>query len=254
MIWENLTSPAIDALDRSIPVVLPVSAIEQHGPHLPVATDRIINEHFQSAIDSAISDEVLFLPTIAVTCSRHHMDFAGTLTLQHQTLLDQVEQTLSSAVEHGFRSLVMFNSHGGNQSILGVAMERFGAAHSECQVVNATWWRLASDSLLPLSETGPGGIGHACEFETSLVMLARPELVDEAAIPQTRANVATYGWAEGDLIRGAKAGVYRSMQAMTPNGAFGDPAAGTLEKGRAITEKVVDAMVSLLRDVRKVGV
>jgi creatinine amidohydrolase len=248
MYWQNLTSPSLAKLDRSTPVILPIAAIEQHGPHLPLATDRLINEHFCRELDARCGARVLILPTIAVTCSAHHMDFAGTLTVSHETLLAAIVETLESAVAHGFRNLVIFNSHGGNQGIARVALEKLGSAHPECHVVQATWWQLAADKLLPLNESGPGGVGHACEFETSLVMLAAPNLVDQSAIGP-RQNEPTFAWAEADLLRGPRAILYRTMKQISPNGALGDPTFATCEKGEAITRIVVAALEELLADL-----
>ncbi|MEZ4897169.1 MAG: creatininase family protein [Saprospiraceae bacterium] len=81
MKWERLTSPELHALDRNIPVILPIAAIEQHGPHLPLATDSLIADHFMERIDDRIGRGVLTLPTIRVACSGHHMFFTGTLTV-----------------------------------------------------------------------------------------------------------------------------------------------------------------------------
>lgn len=249
MYWQSLTSPRLDQVDRRTPVVLPIAAIEQHGPHLPLATDRIINEHFCREVDTRLRDQVLILPTIAVTCSAHHMGFAGTLTVSHETLLAAIVQTLGSAAAHGFRKLAVFNSHGGNQGIARVALEKLGAAHPGCHVVQATWWQLAAEELLPLNESGPGGIGHAGEFETSLVLLAAPELVDESAI-QPRQNEATIGWAQGDLLRGPRASLYRTMKQVSHNGVQGEPTSASREKGDAITRIVIDALEQLLVDLR----
>ena len=248
MYWQDLTSPRLARLDRATPIILPIAAIEQHGPHLPLATDRIINEHFCREIDGRRGERVLILPTIAVTCSAHHMDFAGTLTVSHETLLAAIVETLNSAAAHGFRNLVIFNSHGGNQGIARVALEKFGAAHPGCHVVQATWWQLAADKLLPLNESGPGGVGHACEFETSLIMLAAPGLVDHAAIGP-RQNETTFAWAEADLLRGPRASLYRTMKQVSPNGVQGDPTRASREKGAAITRIVVDALEELLADL-----
>jgi creatinine amidohydrolase len=248
MYWQDLTSPRLARFDRATPVILPIAAIEQHGPHLPLATDRIINEHFCRDLDARLGERVLILPTIAVTCSAHHMDFAGTLTVSHATLLDTIAETLDSAAAHGFRNLVIFNSHGGNQGIARVALERLGAAHAECRVVQATWWQLAADKLLPLNESGAGGVGHACEFETSLIMLAAPDLVDHAAIGP-RQNEPTFAWAEADLLRGPRASLYRTMKQVSPSGVQGDPTFASREKGQAITRIVVAALEELLTDL-----
>ena len=249
MHWQNLTSPRLHQLDRATPVLLPIAAIEQHGPHLPLATDGIINEHFCRELDARLGKRVLILPTVAVTCSAHHMDFAGTLTLQHETLLANIVDTLKSVAAHGFRNLVIFNSHGGNQGIARVALEKFGALHAECRIVLATWWQLAASELLPLNESGPGGVGHAGEFETSLVLLAAPQLVDESAI-QSRQNEPTFDWAEADLLRGPRASLYRTMKEVSPNGAQGEPTAASREKGEAITRVVVDALCKVIEDLQ----
>ena len=123
MNWDQLTSPEIDALDRSIPVILPVAAIEQHGLHLPLATDRMIVEYFCQQLNEAIPDQVLILPVMSVGCSEHHMEFTGSLTLKHDTFQQQAEDILGSVVVHGFKNLIIYNSHGGNLGISQVIVE-----------------------------------------------------------------------------------------------------------------------------------
>lgn len=249
MIWENLTSRQIAAVDRSTPVVLPMAAIEQHGPHLPLATDRLIIEHFCRVLDADLGRDVLILPTLSVGYSAHHMGFAGSLSLQHETFYRQAMDVLESALAHGFRNFVLFNGHGGNQAIGGVILEAFGGKHPECRVVFTSWWRLAGAELLDITETGPGGVGHACEFETSLVRVIAPELVDEEQVPE-RANTETPAWNGSDMLRGSRASLYRSLAEQTPTGVFGTPLAASLEKGHAITRVVVAALKPILADLR----
>ena len=248
MYWQDLTRPIIDSLDRGVPVILPVAAIEQHGPHLPLATDRIINEHFCGELNRLVADRVLILPTVAVGCSQHHMEFAGTLTHTHETFIAVVTETLHCAAAHGFTNLVVFNSHGGNLGAAQVAVESFGASHPNCCVVNVTWWRLATEELLEINETGRGGVGHACEFETALVMAAAPHLIDADAL-RPGITRPTFSWAEADLLRSAKASLYRSFAEMTADGTLGDPTAATKEKGRKITELVVGRLATIVEDL-----
>jgi creatinine amidohydrolase len=228
--------------------VLPVAAIEQHGPHLPLATDQLIADHFASELDKCMGTSILVLPTVAVGCSDHHMEFAGSLTLDHETFLAVAHDYLQSAWRHGFRNFLVLNAHGGNQGVCQVLLEQFGTQHQGARIVVATWWRIAAEELLKVSESGPGGIGHACEFETSLVLLIAPELVRAQAIP-ARANVATFDWAEGDLIRSPRAALFRAMKQMTPHGVFGEPSLATAEKGRQITAIVCDVLVRILTDL-----
>jgi len=250
MIWENLTSPTVANLDKNIPVLLPVAAIEQHGPHLPLGTDKIIGEYFCLQLEKEIPERVLVLPVMSIGCSEHHMEFSGSLTLQHNTFLKQVEEILSSVVHHGFQNLIVFNSHGGNTGIGQVIIEHFGNRHPECRIVLATWWKIAGDSLFELNETGAGGVGHGGEFETSLIMKIAPELVQTDKI-MGKQNKDNFEWASGDLLRGPKASFYRSMKAMTPNGVFGDPRKNSPEKGQQITEMVVLRLKKIVFDLYK---
>ncbi len=248
MIWQELNSTDFARIDSRTPVILPITAVEQHGPHLPVATDRLIAEHFSMLLHEKNENGVLILPTVSVGYSEHHMDFAGSMTLRHETLIDVAEQYLESVVRHGFRNFIVLNSHGGNQGACQVLLERFGAARPNCRVVVATWWNVVADRLLGLNESGPGGIGHAGEFETSLMLNIAPHLVRmEAAQP--RANVPTYPWAEGDLIRAPRAKLYQTMKEMTPNGAFGDVSNASAEKGKQIAAIVTEALSKIVIDL-----
>jgi len=249
MYWDQLTSPQIDRLDRRVPVILPMAATEQHGPHLPLATDRLIGEHFCRELNERMPEGILVLPSMSVGCSDHHLDFAGSLSLRHETFIRQATDVLKSVIAHRFARIVLLNSHGGNQGVGQVVLESVGYAHPEVKVMMATWWKVAAEDLTSLNESGPGGIGHAGEFETSLMMLIAPGLVDVSAA-QPRANLTTFTWAEADLIRGSGAGVYRRMREMTSNGAFGDPLTGSAEKGRDITDLVVDALAAIVTDFR----
>lgn len=250
MLWDHLTSTDIAAIDRRTPVVLPMAATEQHGPHLPLATDRLIADHFAAALDLALGDEVLILPTVAVGCSAHHMAFPGTLSLSHESFRTTVLDILESVRTHGFRNFFLLNAHGGNQAIGGVILEQFGHAHPDVSVAFASWWQVAREALMPLNASGPGGAGHACEFETALMLKIAPQLVHLDRIPQ-KSNLPTYPWAEGDMLRGAKASLFRDMRAMTPTGAYGEPSAGSAELGNAITTAVIDALSPILMDLKQ---
>ena len=250
MIWDELTTVQLNEIDRSIPVFLPMAATEQHGAHLPLATDRLIGEHFLKSLHRSIPNEVLVLPTISVGCSSHHMDFCGTLTISHNTFAKQVEEILKAVVKHGFINIVMFNSHGGNQAIGQVILEKLGIKYPKSNIFLISWWKLANEQLLKLNETGAGGVGHAGEFETSLLLLIAPQLVQLDRVEKGTHNTS-YNWAEGDMLRAPIISYFRTLKEMTSNGVYGDPRAATAKKGKLITTIVVDCLKRMVKDILK---
>ncbi|GAB5374220.1 MAG: creatininase family protein [Acuticoccus sp.] len=249
MIWERMTSPEIAAVDRATPIVLSLAAVEQHGPHLGVATDAVIGAHLLAALEAARPDGVLLLPQVKVGCSEHHMDFAGTLTLTHATFMALVSDMVGAVVRQGFRSIVLLNSHGGNQAVGALLAETLGAAHPSCRIVFATWWRLAAEALAGITEGGAGATGHACEFETSLMLAAAPADVRADIIP-ARSGVETFAWAGGDMLAAPAAAFYRTMAEQTGGtGVAGDPSLAGADKGRRITAAVTDALARIVDDL-----
>lgn len=250
MFWDQLTSVQLAALDKQTPVLLNIAAIEQHGVHLPIATDRMIGEYFSGLLNKEIGDKVLILPVVAVGCSDHHMGFCGTLTLSHATFSAVVKEMIQSVLNHGFYNIILLNSHGGNQGIMQVIIEQLGFANPDAHILGASWWNVAKEELLKITETGPGGTGHACEFETSLMKVIAPHLVQESLIKQG-ANVPAFPSVEGDLLSGPKISFYRTMKELTPNGVYGDPTKSSAEKGVRIGECVTAALKQLVSDIYK---
>jgi creatinine amidohydrolase len=248
MIWDQLTSPQVGQLDKNIPVLLCMAATEQHGPHLPLATDRLIGEHMANVLHDVMPDQVLILPVVSVGYSVHHMGFAGSLTLTHDTFLHQVTDMVDSVIHHGFHKIILLNSHGGNLGIGQVLVEQLGHKYPQADIVMATWWRIASAALEKITETGPGGVGHACEFETSLMLHIAPHLVIKDWIKPSE-NTPTFSWAEGDMLRGSKASYYRSFKQMTANGVYGDPTFASAEKGKRISDAVLTALKQIVADL-----
>ncbi|MFA6945490.1 MAG: creatininase family protein [Pedobacter sp.] len=250
MFWDQLTSVQLAALDKQTPVLLNIAAIEQHGAHLPVATDRMIGEYFSGLLNKEIDDKILILPIVAVGCSDHHMGFCGTLTLSHTTFSAVVKEIIQSVLNHGFYNIILLNSHGGNQGIMQVIIEQLGFANPNAHILGASWWNVAKEELLKITETGPGGTGHACEFETSLMKVIAPNLVQESLIKQG-ANVLAFPSVDGDLLIGPKISFYRTMKELTPNGVFGNPLNSSAEKGIRIGECVTAALKQLVMDMYK---
>ncbi|MCC5834729.1 MAG: creatininase family protein [Opitutales bacterium] len=248
MIWDRLTTEALAKVDRNCVVILPLAATEQHGPHLPLATDRLIAEGICREVNKRWDDRTLILPCPPIGYSAHHRSFSGTLSVSHSELMGYARGMLDCVFADGFTNLLILNAHGGNIALGGVLQESLGEAYPQAQTVFGSWWQLAAKGLLSITESGPGGVGHACEFETSLMLQLHPELVrKEKIVPGT--NVATYPWAESDMLRGGQARLQRSMSQMTRNGVYGDPTAASAEKGARILNAVMDALEPILKDL-----
>ncbi|WP_242206418.1 creatininase family protein [Aestuariivivens insulae] len=248
MIWDQLTTLELSKVARNIPVILTMAATEQHGKHLPLATDRLIGEHFANELHKVIPSKVLVLPSISIGCSSHHMDFSGTLTISHDTFIRQVEDIVRSVMQHGFKNIILLNSHGGNQAVGQVLVEKLGYENPTTNIIMVNWWKLASNALFALNESGKGGVGHAGEFETSLMLLIAPHLVHADNIEKGK-HTDTFSWSEGDMLRGAKVSYYRSTKEMTTNGVFGSPEYGSIEKGKHISKWVVDDLKKIIDDI-----
>lgn len=250
MRWEDLTWMEIDRLDRSTPIVMNIASIEQHGPHLPVSTDSAIGGFFMAELDRRAGKGVLVLPQVKVCCSAHHMDFPGTLTVSHETLLAYLSEMLESVVAHGFRTIVLVNSHGGNRALGQVLLEKFGAAHPECQVAFLTWWHMAADELGAIRESGFAGVGHACEFETAIMMHGVPGSVRDELISGQN-YVPTYPWADSDMMQSGRAALFRTIKASSNGtGVLGDPSLASAEKGKQITEAVMRHLIEIVGSLK----
>src|SRR5262245_25625289 len=111
---SDLAWPAVAALSKDTPVVIPVAALEQHGHHLPVFTDSILVGEVVRRAEADLRDRVLMAPVMWLGNSEHHMDFAGTMSAAPRTYIDLVGDMVENIIAHGFRRIVIINGHGGN--------------------------------------------------------------------------------------------------------------------------------------------
>lgn len=233
-------------------LVVPVGSIEQHGDHLPVATDTILVDAVASLGAERVAEDlpVLVTPTLWSGFSPHHLAFGGTLSLDFETMLHVVEDLADSALENGFDALLLLNGHGGNSSLVGGATSTVGIEHPDVEVLGLNYFSLAASFIDDIRESDTGGMSHAGEFETSLMLHLRPELVqlDRAEAPYLD---EPYDLGVSDLMEGASLSVYRSFEAYTDSGAIGDPHLATSEKGAEIYDRLGDELADLLDEIHE---
>lgn len=248
--WAELSSNDFRGLDPEKTIaILPVAAIEQHGPHLPVMTDTAIAEGMLALLKDRLPPElrVLVLPTQAIGKSNEHLLSPGTLSLSAETLLRMLVEIGEGVYRAGLRKLVLANSHGGNSSVLATVARELRVKLG--MLVVATHWSRFGlpDGMYDPAEARHGI--HAGDIETSLMLEFRPDLVSMAdaknfissaiAMEQEFTHLSAdgthaFGWIAQDL---------------NAEGAVGDASKATAEKGRTTAEYQADGFIALLRDM-----
>lgn len=251
MIWADLTAAELDAVDRRVPVLLSVAAIEQHGPHLPLSADAVIGRRFLALIEDMIPQQVLILPQVSVGCSEHHMDFAGSLSVSHRSFVGYAGDIVRSVLRHGFNTVIVLNSHGGNQAVGQAMLEDLGAAYPDRNLAFLTWWRLAGPELADIRISARGGLGHACEFETSLMMSAEPAAVRADLIPcHDESRDPAPPWAQEDMLEAGRGVLHRTMRVKSGgDGVVGAPQLSSVAQGEAIEAAVVAQLAEVIRSL-----
>lgn len=250
--WGDFSAPEFDAIDPARTIaILPIAAVEQHGPHLPVGTDAIINTgHCLAVAAAAPADlDIRFLPVQAVGKSNEHLWAKGTLTHEATVLIESWVALGLSVARAGVRKLVMVNSHGGNEEIMGI-VARDLRVRANMLVVKTSWTRFGyPDGLISDIERRHGI--HGGEVETSLVLHFRPDLVDMSKADNF-ISVAARDEAEYTYLRPTGVHAYSWIASdVNPSGAIGNAAAGTADKGKLIAEHQEAAFLALLGETQR---
>lgn len=252
--WWSRTAEEIREVaqrDGSV-LVLPVGSIEQHGRHLPVATDTILVDSVaRLAADRVEADlPLLVAPPVWSGYSPHHLAFGGTLTLDFETLLAVLEELADSALENGFDALLLLNGHGGNMALVSGATSLIGRTHPESEVLGLTYFQLAQEFVDDIRESEPGGMAHGGEFETSLMLHLLPELVHEDRVGGEPLD-EPYDLGLADLFEGGPLTVYRPFEVYSETGGIGRPELASAEKGRRLADRLAEELASLLTDIHR---
>jgi creatinine amidohydrolase len=229
--------------------VLPLAAVEQHGPHLPLGVDSYIAEAYLARVRGLLPDDlpVTFLPVQRVGVSAEHLAFPGTLTLSAATAIAAWTELGDSLKRAGLRKLVLVTSHGGNVAAMET-VARDLRTRLGMFAVTVGWHRFGYPEAAFSSEEKKHGI-HGGDIETSLMLAAKPDTVRMAeapkATPETVAMAAEFKW----LGAYRPAGFAWMTQDLHPSGAVGDATLASAAKGEAALQHGAQAFVELLREI-----
>ena len=242
--WARLTAAEIQSRAGAGTVVLiPVASVEQHGPHLATGVDMLlagtIAEQTAHRLQAA-GTPALVTPCLWTGLAEHHMPFGGSFTLQLSTFMAMVGDVARSVARHGFRRIALLNGHGGNtEAIASSAIELTRSLG--VPVVGLTYWLANADTFAAILEAQPN-VQHACEAETSMMMVVAPDCVRQdriaAAVPKRFAPASPPGFKRS-----------RAFDAMTDTGVIGDPSRASAAKGERLIEAAATRLATeLARD------
>jgi creatinine amidohydrolase len=187
----NLTDlpwPVVSRLSKDTPVIFPVAALEQHGHHMPLFTDSLLLGEVVRRAAERLEGRALFAPLMWLGNSDHHLDFAGTLSAAPRVYLDLLNGLVENFLQYGFRRFLFLNGHGGNDVPGRQAIFELRQRHRQRDDVLflfATYWSLGVRPWEVDASIVQQQMGHACEWETSMMLRLAPQLVGDyhSAVP-----------------------------------------------------------------------
>jgi creatinine amidohydrolase len=229
VMWKELTAEDLraKAAENAI-VVLPVASMEQHGPHLPVGVDTFLCEAVcRGGAEIAVKDvPVVVAPTLWCGMAEHHMAFGGTFTFDIPTYQAVLGSFLGSIKRHGFRRVFIVNGHGGNIAALNAFLPDF-TRDTGLMLYATTYFELSKDDLAQHLEDQKW-VHHACEVESSMMMVVAPETVKHERLGEA------FGMLNGDPRKAYPAARYNSFKDLTPSGVVGDARRASVQKGEKL--------------------
>jgi len=241
MMWYEIK----EAAERERVAVVPVAIYEDHGPHLPVDVDFLLCTEIAERAVARIPAEAVLAPPVAHGFSPHHMDFHGTITIEWDVFIRYLRDVGCSVAYHGFKKVIIVNGHGSNRHLLELVARRT-ALETDAVCAIANWW----DLLLAEPDFNsrwresvyPGGCGHACELETSMLLHLDPEAVRRDRISDNVGKGTAFHWT--DLFAQGPVSIPGYHSQGTETGASGQPSLATEKKGETAFEGAVRLLLA----------
>ncbi|MFB3826563.1 MAG: creatininase family protein [Bryobacteraceae bacterium] len=243
MLLAQLSWPEIpEAVSRVC--VVPLGSLEQHGPHLPLWTDTAIVSEIARRIEQRLPAQVVLAPVQPVGYSAHHAKF-GCVGLDLEAYVGLIGSVCRSLAGMGLRRIFLLNGHGGNDVPCRAAMCALKTELPGLRVAFASYWTLAAEAFSRIRSSPRGGMGHACEMETSIMLALHPDQVHlERAADDGTAGES--GYRLFDMLRPQPYYMVRNFDELSANGTLGCPSHASAPKGERFLDAAVDAACSLV--------
>ena len=250
--WGDFTTKEFENLDAEKTIaIIPVAAIEQHGPHLPVSTDTSIMKGMLKTVSPLIPENlnVRILPIQSIGKSNEHIRAPGTLTIGATNLINNWIDIGDSIARTNIRKVIFVNSHGGNEEIMGIVAREMRVKHAML-VAKTSWSRFGMPAGVFSDDNLKYGI-HGDDYETSLMLHFAPHLVNIALAQDFKSKVHD-AEAEFSLLRHTGTQTFAWMAGdLNPNGVVGQSIKATAAKGALAAQHQANGFIQLLRDVHK---
>ncbi len=235
-------------------VVIPTATLEDHGYHLPIDTDvRLVEAIARGAVERVnAAGEVgaMLFPTAVHGYTPHHMDFPGTVTLRWNVFVETLLDCGRSLCRHGFDRILILNGHGSNAPLVDMAARLINVEHRGAVAMASTLYLTTPESVRVLErerDSGPGGMSHACELETSLYLALEPELVQMDKAVREIPEWSDHVWS--DWPGAGPLSYMPHWSALTRSGVMGDATVATAEKGRVLLERAREEAAAFIAEV-----
>lgn len=246
LIAEMTPREIVAGLKETDTVVIPIGTVEQHGPHLPVATDTLIPIKIAELL--AEKTKVFVAPPVFYGNSLSMIDMKGVFTITPETLASLLIDLCRSFARHGFKKIVFINGHGGNSHVLNFIGQK-ARIETGAQIVRIDWWLSAAEEISKICEKE---VMHADEGETSMMLACRPDLVDMSkAVKDKVSDELVHMLTDGKPKNMPQ--VYMPFHGRSKTGIVGDATKASKEKGEKILKAVVENIVNFLGRLDKLG-
>jgi creatinine amidohydrolase len=249
MLLQNARWPELKDLANRI-FVVPLGSLEQHGHHLPVFTDSLIISHVADRVETLRTEKIVMLPVQWLGHSPHHRRF-GSVSLDLMPYVEMIRGICRSLIGIGARKIFLLNGHGGNDIPCKAAQRELKSefeAMRDLYIVYATYWNLAAARFTEIRTSPTGGMGHACEMETSILLTQNPGLVDISKA-QRGGPGPHMGYRVNDMLHPLPFHMISEFDELSHNGVIGMPEEASAEKGEQFLEAAAQGVVSLIDEM-----